>query len=166
MRTSSPPYRRQPTASSHVLARATGDGMRGCVTGCTQPRNQAADEHGSIPDPDVPCFLQFCSTYTSPLQTSRGVASERAWYLSPHTVPVRPSARFTARAMRMASPWSPRTTAKRSSPSNRRCRWLPCTEKCTTRNAGRDATAIAPRTDAKTRAARSDGSPAAARSVT
>jgi hypothetical protein len=96
----------------------------------------------------------------------RGVVSARAWYRSPTTFPLRPRARFTASANRMARPCTPPRARRASSPSTMKCPWSCWIEKWITRKRSTDARAMAPRTAPNTRADRSDGSPGVARIVT
>jgi hypothetical protein len=75
-------------------------------------------------------------TYAIARATSAADRSTCAWYLSANTFPVLLIRRFSARAIRTARPCSPRERRTPSGASTIRCKWLPCTEKCTRRKPG------------------------------
>ena len=86
-------------------------------------------------------------------------------YRSPTTFPLRPRARLTASANRIASPCTPPRARRASSPSTMKCPWSCWIEKWITRKRSTDARAMARRSAPNTRADRSDGSPGVARIV-
>jgi len=56
------PCRLQPTAASHVRARATGERSVDGMGPSRQPVNHRADEHASSPCSPRACFLRFSNT--------------------------------------------------------------------------------------------------------
>src|SRR5438128_8882494 len=123
--------RLQPTVNSQLCGVATNGGPVSRVTAELYSSGRAA----STRSPRRPaCTKKFPSTYATARATSEGVHSTCPWYRSANTFPLRPIIRFNPRAMRTASPCSPRERRSASGASTTRCRWFPCTEKWTSRN--------------------------------